>query len=82
MTEQPLIVTIQHLHTVPTWTTRSGYCARQSRAFFARHGFDWLDFVRHGIEAEKLLATDDALAEHLVEHARQVESVRETEHGQ
>lgn len=70
---KPLIVTIQHLHTVPTWTTRTGYCARQSRAFFAEHGLDWLAFVRDGIDAELLLATRNALAEHLVVHARAVE---------
>lgn len=76
MTE--LIVTIQHLHTVPTWTTRTGYCARQSRAFFAEHGLDWLAFVRKGIPAHALLATGNALAIHLVEHAQRMEA----EHGQ
>lgn len=73
-----LIVTIQHLHTVPTWTTRTGYCARQSRAFFAEHGLDWLAFVREGIPAQQLLDTGNALAAHLVEHARKME----VEHGQ
>jgi len=71
-----LIVTIQHLHTVPTWTTRTGYCAKQSRAFFAEHGLDWLKFVQEGIDAEVLLATDNALAIHLVAHARAVEEAR------
>lgn len=73
----PLIVTIQHLHTVPTWTTRTGYCAKQSRAFFSEHGLDWLEFVREGIDAERLLATGNALAEHLVAHARAVEEARD-----
>lgn len=68
-----LIVTIEHLHTVPTWTGRAGYCARKSREFFAAHGLDWLDFVRNGIPAERLIATGDALARHLVDHARTVE---------
>ncbi|ARU90604.1 hypothetical protein [Pseudomonas sp. M30-35] len=72
-----MIVTIQHLHTVPTWTTRTGYCARQSRAFFAEHGLDWLDFVRTGIDADVLIATGNALALHLVEHARNVEEARD-----
>lgn len=76
MSEQ-LIVTIQHLHTVPTWTTRTGYCARQSRTFFAEHGLDWLDFVRSGIDAGVLIATGNALALHLVEHARNVEEARD-----
>lgn len=69
-----LVVTIEHLHTVPTWTTRRGYCARQSRAFFAENGLDWLAFVREGIPAQRLLDTGNALAILLVEHAQRVES--------
>ncbi|MNF04097.1 hypothetical protein D3C80_2035410 [compost metagenome] len=63
---------------MPTWTARSGYCARQSRAFFAQQGWDWLDFVRNGISAQRLIETGDALALHLVEHAETVEA----SHGQ
>ncbi|MDF5881684.1 hypothetical protein P4133_24475 [Pseudomonas aeruginosa] len=66
-----MIVTAQHLHTVPTWTTRQGYCHRQAREFFKRHGLDWMAFLRDGIEADVLVATGDALALKLVEHARQ-----------
>jgi hypothetical protein len=64
-----VIITIDHLHSVPTWNGRQGFCHKQSRAFFQRHGLDWMKFLREGIEAELLLATDDALARHLVEHA-------------
>lgn len=67
-----MIVTVQHLHSVPTWTTRQGYCHRACREFFKRHDLDWLDFVQHGIDEEKLIATGDALAMRLVEHAREV----------
>lgn len=66
-----MIVTIQHLHSVPTWTTRQGYCHGQARAFFEARGWDWLAFVREGIDAQRLLDTGDALAIRLVEHARQ-----------
>lgn len=66
-----MIVTIQHVHTVPTWTGRQGYCHGQARAFCARHGIDWLTFVREGVDAQQLLDTGDALAIRLVEHARQ-----------
>ncbi|EMB0054677.1 hypothetical protein U6415_006556, partial [Pseudomonas aeruginosa] len=52
-----MIVTAQHLHTVPTWTTRQGYCHRQARDFFKRHGLDWMAFLRDGIEADVLVAT-------------------------
>jgi len=68
-----MIVTIQHLHTVPTWNGRQGYCHRMARVFFERHGFDWLDFVQNGIEEQLLVDTDDALALALVEHAREVD---------
>ena len=73
-----LIVTIEHLYTVPTWTTRVGYCGGKSRDFFAAQGWDWLDFVRNGIPAQRLLETGNALAIHLVEHAQRMEA----EHGQ
>ncbi|EJT5136808.1 hypothetical protein N3B88_006487, partial [Pseudomonas aeruginosa] len=44
---------------------------RQAREFFKRHGLDWMAFLRDGIEADVLVATGDALALKLVEHARQ-----------
>lgn len=67
-----MIVTVQHLHTVPTWNGRQGFCHRMSREFFRRHDLDWQGFLQHGIEEELLLATGDALALALVEHAREV----------
>lgn len=48
---------------------RAKVCPRASLWFKAR-GFDWKDFVRNGIEAEKLLATGDAQAKRVVEIAR------------
>lgn len=65
-------VTVEHLHSVPTWTGRPGYCHRQARAFFLQHGLDWQAFLRDGIDDELLVATEDALAIKLVEHAREV----------
>ncbi|WP_236200237.1 hypothetical protein [Pseudomonas pseudonitroreducens] len=67
-----MIVTIQHLHSVPTWTGRQGFCHSAARDFFARHNLDWLDFVRNGIDEKVLVATGDALAMILVEYAREV----------
>lgn len=64
-----MIITIQHLRSTRTWTAKSGYCATASRAFFKRYGLDWADFVANGIEEEKLLATQNALAINLVEFA-------------
>lgn len=63
-------ITIDHMHSVPTWNGRQGYCHAQARAFFARHGLDWLDFVRNGIDAQILLDTGDALAIYLVDYVK------------
>ena len=68
-----MIVTIQHLHSVPTWNGRQGYCHTQARPFFKRHGLDWWGFLHNGIDSELLLATGDALAAHLVQYAMEAE---------
>lgn len=44
-------------------------CSRGTRAFFEKHGFDWSQFLKHGIAAEKLAATGDAMALKVVEVA-------------
>lgn len=69
-----LIVTRAHMRTVPGFKKKPGYCGTGGRAWFARHGFDWSDFLKNGIAAEKLLSTQCALAQALVEHAKQVEA--------
>lgn len=46
------------------------YCHPGARKFFQRHGLDWADFVKNGIEAEVVLATGDAMAVRIVESAR------------
>lgn len=40
------------------------------RKFLERHGFDPREFLKNGIEAEKLLATNDAIATRVVEVSR------------
>ena len=47
-----------------------GYCAQGGREWFAYYGLDWGAFVRHGIEADAIEATGDALGLHLVAFAR------------
>jgi hypothetical protein len=69
-----LIVTTRHLFTIRGFSSRRGFCRGKSRLFFQRHGLDWRDFVANGIPAEQLLATGDALALALVEHARTMEA--------
>lgn len=48
-----------------------GYCNRGARAFFARHGLDWGQFLREGIDAAELERIGDAMAQRAVEHARE-----------
>lgn len=45
-------------------------CSSGARAFFQRHGLDWQEFLRDGIEAEILVKTGDAMALQVVEVAR------------
>ena len=41
----------------------TGYCPGGIRDWFKAHGFDYRDFVLNGIEAQKLLDTNDVLVE-------------------
>ncbi|MNG19758.1 hypothetical protein D3C85_1570590 [compost metagenome] len=65
-----MIVTLAHLRSIPGHGAKPGFCASGARRFFARYGLDWSAFIKGGIEEEQLLATGDALAKALVEHAR------------
>jgi len=68
-----LIVRMQHLRSVPGVRQAPGYCVPGARKWFAQHGLDFRAFARDGIDAELLLATGDALAQRLVEHARSID---------
>ena len=63
-----MIITRSHLDQMP-----EPYCAGRSRKWAARMGLDWAAFVRDGIESDVLLATGDAMAIRLVEHAQRDE---------
>lgn len=65
-----MIVTLGHLRRAPGFGVRPGFCAQGGREWFAYYGLDWSAFVRDGIDAEALEATDDALGLHLVAFAR------------
>lgn len=39
------------------------YCARGSREFFNKHGLSWAEFLRNGIERDRLYNTNDAMAQ-------------------
>ncbi|MDR2871310.1 MAG: hypothetical protein LBV45_02080 [Xanthomonadaceae bacterium] len=62
-------ITVTHLRAVP-------FCLSGARQWFHRHGLDWSAFVRSGIDAAILEATDDALALRLIAHAKAQEKVR------
>lgn len=51
-------------------------CTHGGREWFARHGLDWAEFLRHGLPESVILATGDALAARAVEAARKREASR------
>ena len=65
-----LIVTIAHVRA-------AGLCVNGSRAWFARHGLDFRAFLREGLDAQTLLATGDAMAQRVVDCARQQRNEQE-----
>lgn len=75
--DDDLLITPEHLATVRGFSSRPGYCVPGAQRLCARYGIDWDEVVRNGgIPASRLLATGNALARRLVEHARQVEAQR------
>lgn len=51
----PILAHMRHIR-------EAGLCSSGMRAWFALHGFDVLDFIRHGIPVERLEATGDHFA--------------------
>lgn len=49
---------------------KAGHCVKGAREWFARHGLDFRDFVRNGIDEETFLASGDAMAREIVERKR------------
>jgi len=45
-------------------------CMTGARLWFRRQGFNWQDFLDNGIEADKLLAAGEALAEPVIAIAK------------
>lgn len=62
-TQEPVIVRMRHIR-------EARMCSSGARAFFERHGLDWVQFLKHGIEADKIASTGDAMALAVVEVAK------------
>lgn len=45
-------------------------CAKGTRAFFERQGWDFQEFLKNGLDAELFLKTGDAMALQVVEVAK------------
>ena len=58
------------------------YCLAGVRPWFRRQGFDWQEFLDHGIDADRLRATGDALIDPVIEVAETREAASlEARHG-
>lgn len=72
-----LFVTFDHLHSVPGFSPRAGFCHKGARRLAEHLGLDWAEMVRKGgVDAATLEATGDAMALRLVEHAKSMEAQR------
>ncbi|MEQ6331536.1 hypothetical protein VLF92_24845 [Pseudomonas chengduensis] len=69
-----MIVTLEHLHSIPGYGPKPGWCNGRAREWFARHDLNWNQFRKEGIEAELLLATGCALGAALVQWAEHCEA--------
>lgn len=56
-------ITMKHIR-------QAAFCSSGTKAWFAKHGFSWQDFLLNGIDAEKFEATGDALGLRVAKIAR------------
>lgn len=49
---------------------KTGHCVAGARDWFGRHGLDFRDFIRNGIEEQKFLASGDTIAAEVVKATR------------
>lgn len=64
MTDEDVIVTVKDMR-------KAGYCRRGSHLYSEVCGLDWMDFLKNGISASKLRGNGDALAEKVIDIAKQ-----------
>lgn len=48
----------------------AGYCNRKLRPMAERYGIDWSDFIKNGVELEKLAHIENAMLLPVIEIAR------------
>lgn len=58
-----IILRIEHVR-------KAKLCARGMRGWFARHDIDFMDFLKNGMPISKAEAMNDALANRVIEVAR------------
>lgn len=63
----PIIIKLEHARQL-------GYCSKGMRRLCEKYGLDYLDFIKNGISAEKLLSitNNDWMVQQVVEVARGV----------
>lgn len=67
-------VTTKHIFSIPGYSRRPGFCRTGLKAWCQRHGFTPKEFLRGGVEINRLLATNDALALAVVNWAEECEA--------
>lgn len=68
-----MIITTRHIFSVPGYSIRDGFCRNGLKLWCARYGFKPSEFLRTGVDSERILATGDALGAAVVEWAEQCE---------
>ena len=58
-----MIITMRHLR-------KAKMCSHGGRAFAKKHGLDWSDFLKNGIDSEQFEKMDDAMVRKVLEIAR------------
>lgn len=72
-------VTVDHIHSVPAWNGKSGYCNQVAREFCARNNISWSDLINNGgLWGSELEKTGDALAIHLVNWVRSLGQIEQS----
>jgi len=46
------------------------YCNKGARKWFERHGLDWADFIKNGVDISEIEHIDDSMMQKIVENVR------------